>query len=143
MLAPTERLEPLLSHTTVNPPELPPPSGFSHGVRAGDTLYLAGQTALDADMRIVEGGVVAQFRQALGNVLATLRHAGGEPADLVSLTIYLTDIADYQRHGREIGAVYRELIGDWYPTMAGIGVTQLWQPEATVEIQGVAVLRGA
>jgi enamine deaminase RidA (YjgF/YER057c/UK114 family) len=132
-----------VSHTTVNPPELPVPSGFSHGVRAGDTIHLAGQTALDADMRIVEGDVVAQFRQALSNLLTTLRAAGGEPGDLVSLTIYLTDVADYQRNGRAVGAVYRELIGDWYPTMAGIGVTQLWQPEATVEIQGVAVIREA
>jgi len=132
-----------MTHRIVNPPQLPTPSGFSHGVRAGDTVHLAGQTALDADMRIVPGGIVAQFRQALGNVLATLREAGGDPRDLVSLTIYLTDVADYQRHGREIGGVYRELIGDWYPAMAGIGVTQLWQPEALVEIQGVAVIREA
>ena len=127
-----------MPHTAVNPPSLPTPSGFSHGVRAGDAVHLAGQTALDAEMRIVEGGIVAQFRQALSNLLATLREAGGEPRDLVSLTIYLTDIADYQRHAKEIGTVYRELIGDWYPAMAGIGVTGLWQPEALVEIQGVA-----
>lgn len=129
-----------MDHTPVNPASLPTPSGFSHAVRAGDTVHLAGQTALDAQMRIVEGGIVAQFRQALSNVLTTLREAGGEPRHLVSLTIYLTDIADYQRHGREIGAIYRELVGDWYPAMAGVGVTALWQPDALVEIQGVAVI---
>lgn len=132
-----------MPHTVVNPSSLPSPSGFSHGVRAGGAVYLAGQTALDAEMRIVEGGIVAQFRQALSNLLTTLREAGGEPGDLVSLTIYLTDIADYQRHGREIGAVYRELIGDWYPAMAGIGTTGLWQPEAVIEIQGIAVISEA
>src|SRR5690349_24496645 len=95
----------------VNPAGLPPPSGYSHGTLAGNTLYLAGQTAVDADMRIVPGGIVAQFRQAFGNLLTVLREVGGEPADIVSVTIYLTDIPDYQAHGGEIGAVWRELAG--------------------------------
>ena len=84
----------------VNPAALPPPRGYSHGTLAGNTLHLGGQTALDADMRIVPGGVVAQFRQAFGNVLTTLREVGGEPTDLVSVTIYLTDVPDYQAAGR-------------------------------------------
>jgi len=128
-------------NTIVNPETLPTPSGFAHAVRAGDTVYLAGQTALDKDGRIVEGDIVAQFRQAFGNVLAALEGAGGQPTDLVSVTIYLTDVDDYQAHGREIGAVWRELAGAHYPAMAGIGVTKLWQPEAMVEVQGVAVIQ--
>ena len=107
---------------------------------AGKTLYLGGQTALDADLRIVPGGIVEQIRQAYGNVLTTLREAGGVPEDLVSITIYLTDIPDYQAHGREIGKVWRELAGPVYPAMAGIGCTSLWQPEALIEILGVAVI---
>ena len=122
----------------INPPSLATPSGFSHGTRSGNTLYLGGQTAMDADGRIVPGGIVEQFRQAFGNVIATLEAAGGVPTDLVSITIYLTDIPDYQRNGREIGRVWRELVGAHYPAMAGIGVTALWQPEALIEIQGVA-----
>jgi enamine deaminase RidA (YjgF/YER057c/UK114 family) len=129
-----------LAPTPVNPASLPAPSGYSHGTLSGNTLYLGGQTALDADMRIVEGGIVEQFRQAFGNVLTTLREAGGVPEDLVSITIYLTDIPDYQAHGREIGAVWRELAGPVYPAMAGIGTTGLWQPEALIEILGVAVI---
>lgn len=124
----------------VNPDALPAPKGYSHGTLIGNTLHLGGQTALDEDMRIVEGGIVAQFRQAFGNVLTTLRAAGGLPEDLVSITIYLTDIPDYQAHGREIGAVWRELAGPVYPAMAGIGCTALWQPEAMIEILGVAVI---
>lgn len=124
----------------VNPPTLPTPSGYSHGTLAGNTLYLGGQTALDESMQIVSGGIVEQFRQAFGNVLSTLRHAGGAPEDLVSITIYLTDIPDYQAHGREIGKVWRELAGSVYPAMAGIGTTALWQPEAMIEIVGVAVI---
>ena len=124
----------------VNPAVLPTPSGYSHGTLSGNTLHLGGQTALDADMKIVPGGIVAQFRQAFGNVLTTLAEAGGRPEDLVSITIYLTDIPDYQAHGREIGQVWRELAGATYPAMAGIGTTALWQPEALIEIEGVAVI---
>ncbi|MGP3915573.1 RidA family protein [Nonomuraea sp. 10N515B] len=124
----------------VNPAALPAPSGYSHGTLQGNTLYLGGQTALDKDMRIVDGGIVEQFRQAFGNLLATLREAGGEPEDLVSITIYLTDIAGYQAHGKEIGTVWRELAGPVYPAMAGIGCTELWQPEAMIEILGTAVI---
>ena len=122
----------------VNPPALPAPSGYSHGTLSGTTLHLGGQTALDADMRIVPGDIVEQFRQAFSNVLTTLREAGGEPQDLVSITLYLTDIPDYQAHGRQIGRVWRELAGPVYPAMAGIGCTALWQPEAMIEILGVA-----
>jgi enamine deaminase RidA (YjgF/YER057c/UK114 family) len=129
-----------LSPLPVNPSSLPKPSGYSHGTLSGNTLYLGGQTALDADMQIVPGGIVAQFRQAFGNVLTTLRAAGGEPGDLVSITIYLTDIPDYQAHGREIGAAWRELAGPVYPAMAGIGTTGLWQEDALIEILGVAVI---
>jgi enamine deaminase RidA (YjgF/YER057c/UK114 family) len=124
----------------VNPTALPAPSGYSHGTLSGNTLHLGGQTALDAEMRIVPGGIVEQFRQAFGNVLTTLAEVGGRPEDLVSVTIFLTDIPDYQAHGKEIGRVWRELAGTSYPAMAGIGTTALWQPEAMIEIMGVAVI---
>lgn len=124
----------------VNPASLPAPSGYSHGTLSGNTLYLGGQTALDSARRIVPGGIVEQFRQAFSNVLTTLREVGGVPEDLVSLTIYLTDIPDYQAHGKEIGQVWRELAGPVYPAMAGIGTTALWQPDAMIEILGTAVI---
>lgn len=129
-----------LTPVAINPAILPTPRGYSHGTLSGNTLYLGGQTALDQDMRIVPGGIVEQFRQAFGNVLATLAAAGGIPEDLVSITIYLTDIPDYQAHGRQIGEVWRELAGPVYPAMAGIGTTGLWQDDALIEIVGVAVI---
>ena len=129
-----------LTPRAINPASLPAPRGYSHGTLSGNTLYLGGQTALDQDMMIVPGGIVEQFRQAFSNVLATLAEAGGRPSDLVSITLYLTDIPDYQAHGREIGEVWRELAGPAYPAMAGIGTTALWQPEALIEIVGVAVI---
>ena len=132
-----------MSRIIVNPPQLAKPIGFAHGVKAGPFVYLGGQTALDADYKIVPGGIVEQFVQAFGNVLATLEYAGGKPSDLVDVTIYLTDIDDYQRHGKEIGKKWREMAGTEYPAMAGIGVTGLWQPEAMIEIQAVAYLGDA
>lgn len=131
-----------MSNRTINPESLPKPSGYAHGILAGNTVFLGGQTALDKDMNIVPGGITEQFRQAFSNVLATLAEAGGQPQDLVSVTIYLTDVDDYMANGREIGRIWREMAGSEYPAMAGIGVTRLWQKEAMIEIQGIAVLGG-
>jgi enamine deaminase RidA (YjgF/YER057c/UK114 family) len=129
-----------MSHITVNPASLPKPSGFAHGMLAGNTVFLGGQTALDKNMNIVPGGIVEQFTQAFSNVLTTLREAGGQPEDLVSVTIYLTDVDDYLANGREIGRLWREMAGSEYPALAGIGVARLWQKEALIEIQGIAVI---
>jgi enamine deaminase RidA (YjgF/YER057c/UK114 family) len=125
----------------VNPPELGKPSGFSHAVvGSGRVAFLAGQTALDADGRIVGETVVEQFEKALSNLLTALRAAGGEPSHLASLTIYIVDMDDYRAHARAIGEVWRRLIGANYPAMAGIGVSRLWDEEALVEVQGYALL---
>ena len=129
-----------MSHKTINPESLPKPSGFAHGMLAGNTLFLGGQTALDKDMNIVPGGIVEQFTQAFSNVLTTLREAGAQPEDMVSVTIYLTDVDDYMANGRAIGRIWREMAGSEYPAMAGIGITRLWQKEALIEIQGFAVI---
>ena len=127
----------------VNPEELARPSGFSHAtVASGRTVFLAGQTALDPDGRVVAGSVVQQFDVALSNLLAALRAAGGEPAHLASLTVYVVDMDDYRRHARDLGAVWRRLVGRGYPAMAAVGVSRLWDAEALVEVQGFAVLPG-
>ena len=126
----------------INPAELARPSGFSHAVSvtASRMVFLAGQVGMDRDGRVVSGGVVAQFEQALANLLTALAAADGQPADLVGLTIYIVDLADYQAHGKEIGAVWRRLAGTEYPATAGVGVTRLWDPEALVELQGIAAV---
>jgi len=126
----------------INPPGLAAPRGFTHAVSTTRqrTVYLAGQTALDADGRIVGDGVVGQFEQALTNLLAALEAAGGTGTDLATVTIYIVDVDDYLAHAREIGAVWRRLVGTDYPAMAGIGVSRLWDVEALVEVQGIAVL---
>lgn len=128
----------------VNPSALGEPKGFSHAaVGTGRTVFLAGQTALDRQGVIVGDTVVEQFELALTNLLTALRAAGGEPTDLASLTIYMVDVDDYKAHGREIGRVWKKLLGSHYPATAGIGVARLWDVEALVEVQGMAVVEAA
>jgi enamine deaminase RidA (YjgF/YER057c/UK114 family) len=119
----------------VNPPELPEPVGFAHAVVAGGTVYLGGQTG--------EGvSLVEQFDSAASRVLTALKAAGGEPEQLVSLVIYTTDIDGYRVATRELGEVWRRHFGRHYPAMALIGVSALFEPEARIELMGVAVLDG-
>lgn len=130
-----------MSLERINPDTLARPSGFSHAVvGAGRIVCLAGQTALDADGRIVGADVVEQFERALGNLLTALDAAGGEPRQLASLTVFVVDMADYRAHAGEIGAVWRRLVGRDYPAMAGIQVARLWDEEALVEVQGIAIV---
>ncbi len=132
-----------MPHENVNPPSLARAVGFAHATvtpAGGRTVHLGGQTAMDSNGVIVPGGIVEQFRQAFENVLTALAATGGTPDDLVSVTIYLTDVEDYQAHGREIGRIWRDLAGTHYPAMAGIGVSRLWQPEAMIEISAVAAI---
>ena len=123
-------------HEIVNPPELGAPSGFSHAVAAtGRTVHLAGQ--------IGAGETVAeQFDSAMGNMIVALRAAGGHPDDLVSLQIFVTDVAAYKASRQQIGEAWRKHFGRHYPAMGLFGVTELFEPDAQVELMGVAVLAG-
>ena len=120
----------------VNPPELPEPVGFSHAVVAGGAVYLAGQIG-DGD------AIVEQFDSAAGRLLTALRAAGGEPDHLASLTVYVTDVEEYRSSLSELGAVWRRHFGRRYPAMALVGVAALFEPDAKVELMGVAVLPDA
>ncbi|MCX4670663.1 Rid family hydrolase [Streptomyces sp. NBC_01381] len=126
----------------LNPAELSPPTGFSHAVTATGSriVFLAGQTALDADGKIVGATLPEQFERALTNLLTALRHAGGTPADLARVTVYATDVADYRVQAAELGHIWRRLAGRDYPAMAVIGAVRLWDEECRVELEGVAVL---
>jgi enamine deaminase RidA (YjgF/YER057c/UK114 family) len=130
-----------VSTQRINPEALAPPSGFTHAIAAtgGRTIFLAGQTAIGPAGHVVGEGVVAQFERALGNLLTALAAAGGRPADLMSLTIYVRDMADYRAHARETGAVWRRLVGREYPAMAAVEVSRLWDADALIEVQGIAI----
>jgi enamine deaminase RidA (YjgF/YER057c/UK114 family) len=126
----------------INPAELSPPAGFSHAVTAtgGQLVFLAGQTALDGDGKVVGDTLPAQFRRALANLLTALRYAGGTPADLARLTVHTTDVAAYRDRAPELGRIWQEMAGRDYPAMAVIGIVRLWDEEAMVELDGIAVL---
>ncbi|CAM5487690.1 RidA family protein [Streptomyces griseorubiginosus] len=131
-----------MSAERINPPELSPPTGFSHAVVATGSrvVFLAGQTALNADGKVVGKTLPEQFERALANLLTALRAAGGTPADLARVTVYATDIADYRAHARELGRIWRESAGRDYPAMAVVEVVRLWDDQAAVELDGFAVL---
>ncbi|MGB8946964.1 MAG: RidA family protein [Streptomyces sp.] len=131
-----------MSLERVNPDELSPPTGFSHAVTAtgGRLVFLAGQTALDADGKVTGTTLPEQFERALANLLTALRHAGGTPADLARVTVYATDVADYRTQAPQLGCIWRRLAGRDYPAMAVIGAVRLWDEECLVELDGVAVI---
>ncbi|MGW2782231.1 RidA family protein [Streptomyces populi] len=126
----------------VNPPELSPAAGFSHAVVATGSrvVFLAGQTALDVDGKVVGETLPQQFERALANLLTALRAAGGTPADLARVTVYATDVADYRAHAAELGRIWRRSAGRDYPAMAVVGAVRLWDEQALVELDGFAVL---
>jgi enamine deaminase RidA (YjgF/YER057c/UK114 family) len=123
-------------------PGLAPPAGFSHAVVAppGRTIYLGGQTAQAADGTIQGATIVEQFDQAARNLIAALRAAGGEPDDIVSLQVFVTNLAAYRLSMRALGPIWRQHFGRRYPAMALIGITELLDPRALVELVGVAVI---
>ena len=124
----------------INSPDLAAPVGFSHAVRAGDTVYLAGQTAQGPGGAIIGESVVEQFDVAAGNLVTALRAAGGEPEDLVSLQVFVTAVAEYKDSLMALGGVWRRHFGRRYPAMGLFGVTELFDPAAKVELMGVAVV---
>lgn len=128
-------------HLFINPEGLPSARGFSHGAMASDgrLLHIAGQTGHISDESIDEG-IVDQFGRACAAVADVIAAAGGEPGDLVSLTIYTTDVAGYRDNLTPIGEAYRAVFGKHYPPMALIGVAELFDPRALVELVGVAVV---
>ncbi|MFM9695471.1 RidA family protein [Streptomyces europaeiscabiei] len=131
-----------MSTERVNPAGLSPPTGFSHAVVATGSrvVFLAGQTALDADGEVVGETLEEQFERALGNLLTALEAAGGTPADLARVTVYAKDVADYRVQAPRLGRVRRRPAGRDYPAMAVVGVVRLWDERALVELDGFAVL---
>ncbi len=129
---------------TVQPEGWKSPKGYANGVLvegAARLLFVAGQVAWDADQNLVGAGdVIGQFRQALENVVAVVRAAGGAPEHLVELTVYVKDKDAYAGAREPIGAAYREVMGRHYPAMALVQVADLLEEGALVEIQGRAAL---
>jgi enamine deaminase RidA (YjgF/YER057c/UK114 family) len=124
-----------------NPSGMPPARGFSHGVLSagGQILHIAGETGHYEDLSLDED-FVGQFARACRNVATVVEDAGGEASDLVSLTIFVTDVSLYRDNLGQVGEAYRSVFGKHFPAMALIGISELVDPAALVEIMGVAVI---
>ena len=123
------------------PPGWPRPRGYANGVSAqGRMVFVAGMIGWDADGRFAEGGIAAQARQALANVVAVLAAGDARPEHIVRMTWYVTDRKAYIAAAREIGAAYREIIGSYDVAMTAVAVSALVEDRALVEIEATAVV---
>jgi enamine deaminase RidA (YjgF/YER057c/UK114 family) len=129
-----------MSLTSLQPPGWPTPRGYANGMMGrGRVVLVGGQIGWDSEGRFPPG-LVAQVRLALLNVLAVLREAGGGPEHVGRLTWYVTDMEEYRASLKELGPVYREVMGRHFPAMALVQVVALVEREARVEIEATAII---
>src|SRR5215469_14452207 len=128
--------------SVINPEGWPRPNGYANAVVAeGQILVLAGQIGWDpVTQQLVSDDFVGQARQALANVVTVLKAAGGKIEQLVRMTWYITDPDGYRANLKEIGRVYRDEVGRYYPAMSVVVVAGLLEPGARVEIEATAVI---
>jgi enamine deaminase RidA (YjgF/YER057c/UK114 family) len=127
--------------TPVNPESLAPPRGYSHGMKGrGDLLFIGGQVGWDRAEQIVSGDFVAQFAQALDNVLEVVWKAGGDARSIARLVVYVTDKTEYVKARKAVGEAWRARMGKHFPAMALVEVKGLLEDGAKVEIEGTAIV---
>lgn len=125
----------------LQPPGWVKPRGFANGVAArGKLVFIAGQVGWDGECRFRAKDFVGQVRQALKNVVAILKEAGGRPEHIVRMTWYVTDKQEYLAALKDIGPVFRDIIGCYNAAMTAIEVSALIEDEAKVEIEATAVV---
>ncbi|PKO58759.1 MAG: enamine deaminase RidA [Betaproteobacteria bacterium HGW-Betaproteobacteria-19] len=117
------------------------PRGYSNGIEArGRQIYVGGQIGWNAECKFESDDLIQQIYMALKNSVDVVRAAGGGPEHIVRMTWYLADKKEYVARLKEIGAVYREVMGKNYPAMSAIQVADLVEDEAKVEIEVTAVI---
>jgi enamine deaminase RidA (YjgF/YER057c/UK114 family) len=127
--------------TILQPRDWPRPAGYANGVAAkGTIVFVAGQVGWNAQREFASDDLVVQVRQALANVVAVLAEAGGRPEHIARMTWYLLDKREYLARSREIGLVFREIIGTYSAAMTAVEVSALMEDRAKVEIEVTAVL---
>ena len=125
----------------INPESLAPPRGYSHGMKGtGELLFVAGQVGWNREGHMVSSDLVAQFAQALDNVLDVVGAAGGSPTSVARMVLYVTDKNEYRDCARAIGEAYRKRMGKHFPAMVLVEVKSLLEDGAKVEIEATALL---
>lgn len=119
-----------------------PPIGYANGIAvdAGRIVFIAGQVGWDAQQRFQSEEIASQFAQALDNLLAVLRVAGGEPQHICRITVYCCDKPAYMAVRRELGAIWRQRMGTHYPAMSMIFVSDLLDEPGKIELEATAVI---
>ncbi|HEV8313320.1 MAG TPA: RidA family protein [Burkholderiaceae bacterium] len=130
-----------IPHEILQPEGWMAPRGYANGVAArGTTICIAGQIGWNERCEFPSDDFVEQTRQALLNIRAVLEAGGAQPQHLVRMTWYVTDKREYLARGREIGAVYREVIGHYGVAMSAVQVAALIEDRAKVEIEATAIV---
>ena len=125
----------------VSPEGWAPAKGYSNGVIAdGRTVHVAGQIGWNAQQEFETDDFIGQTEQALRNIVAVVEAAGGTAADIVRMTWFVTDKREYMARQRELGGIYRDVIGRHFPAMTLVVVAGLLEDRALVEIEATAVL---
>jgi len=128
-------------HNVIQPQGWLPPRGYANGIEArGRQIYVGGQIGWNAQCQFETDDLVAQIKQSLQNCIDVVRAAGGGPEHIVRMTWYLENKKEYVARLKEIGVVYREVIGRNFPTMSAVQVADLVEDEAKVEIEVTAVI---
>ncbi len=125
----------------LQPSDWAKPRGYSNGVVAsGRFIFISGQIGWDEHGQFQTDDFVGQTRQALHNVLTILAEAGGKPEHIMRMTWYIVEKQEYLASYKELGRVYRELMGEHYPAMTAVQVAALMEDLAKVEIEATAVI---
>jgi enamine deaminase RidA (YjgF/YER057c/UK114 family) len=125
----------------LQPPGWARPKGYANGVAVrGRQVFIAGMIGWDGQGQFHTDDLAGQVRQALHNVVAVLAEAGARPEHIVRMTWYVTDKREYLREAREIGAIYRAVIGSFDVAMTAVQVAALIEDRAKVEIEVTAVI---
>ena len=126
---------------TLNPPDWLAPKGYANGVMArGNLLFVGGQIGWNAQQQFESDDFIAQTRQALLNIVAVLRAGGAGPEHMVRMTWYVIDRHEYNARLKELGGVYRDVVGKNFPSMSCLEVSGLVEDRAKIEIEVTAVL---
>ena len=126
---------------TLQPPDWAAPKGYANGIAArGTMVFVGGQIGWNAQQQFESDDFIAQCAQALRNVVAVLREAGAGPEHMARMTWYITDRDEYVSRLRELGTVYREVMGRSFPAMTCVEVSRLVEERARVEIEVTAVV---
>lgn len=132
-----------MAHQIIQPENWHPAKGYANGVLTKDShLFVGGQIGWNSEQVFETHDFIGQMEQALRNILDVVTAAGGSAEDIVRLTWYVIDKAEYVARQKEIGEVYRKVLGRHFPAMAMVVVAGLVEDEALVEIEATAVLNG-